>query len=538
MKNNLLFYCLLLWFGLTGLPQLSAQTFRRILNTDDLEPGARYLLVGYCRKTPDSVFVMRTPVQTGVSTKNIAARKLKPAETGWLQVQDGETAVFELVKEGTAYAFRETASGAWLAYSTKRVTSGTPLYMMTDEELESMPVKPKEKYSKAFDFNPYSFTKPDKATLYTHEKIYTSSTAKEKFCLLVDGISAVFKLYLPKGNYGDSVFVYKEIQPPVMETAGDGDWNFKGDWLAEDLFKTDFSQAKRIDFTEMALPFGRSMGDVKLPGNFVWTYVRKGEGGHLPTGWRNIIEIDRKDEEIQGQAITHIHGSDGSELGPKYSFMASEGISWYRNVAGDGGWSTVGLPFEVQWVAKENPEGGTLAIERMAFEKISSEGAVFRWVEEDERWMSGIPYLWRLEYPQTVTVCFCAEDVPVQKNVVTGEENGFNASFMKQDIGEQQTGIFLLDETGSQFLRAAAGSWIAPCRGYLKWSGYGLKTVRLIRKENLEETDGAEENMDSEEISVYSLEGKLVGKMRPGKPMPEEIPAGMYVTPRGKLMKK
>ena len=64
-------------------------------------------------------------------------------------------------------------------------------------------------------------------------------------------------------------------------------------------FALDYAQARRIDFTEIALPQGKSMvGDGKMPKGYVWTYVRKGEAGRLPEGWSNVVEIDRKDEDI------------------------------------------------------------------------------------------------------------------------------------------------------------------------------------------------------------------------------------------------
>ena len=40
------------------------------------------------------------------------------------------------------------------------------------------------------------------------------------------------------------------------------------------------------------------VGDGKMPKGYVWTYVRKGEAGRLPEGWPNVVEIDRKDEDI------------------------------------------------------------------------------------------------------------------------------------------------------------------------------------------------------------------------------------------------
>ena len=32
--------------------------------------------------------------------------------------------------------------------------------------------------------------------------------------------------------------------------------------------------------------------------------MRKGESGRLPEGWPNVVEIDRKDEDVQGRAVT------------------------------------------------------------------------------------------------------------------------------------------------------------------------------------------------------------------------------------------
>lgn len=162
------------------------------------------------------------------------------------------------------------------------------------------------------------------------------------------------------------------MQPPVLAGREDGDWTFKGDWLADSLFALDYAQARRIDFTAISLPQGKGMaGGGKMPKGYVWTYVRKGESGRLPEGWPNVVEIDRKDEDVQGRAVTRMVGCDSCTLGPKYSFTvpSGTGIVWYRKTEDDEGWLTVGLPYAVEKVTWESPDGETVASERLCFEK-------------------------------------------------------------------------------------------------------------------------------------------------------------------------
>lgn len=539
MEVRCFLYSCILLLGLGG-EVVSAQTFRRIKNVRELEDGAHYVLAGYCAAHPDSLYVMASQDKTGTGKKNRAARKLALDRNGRIHINDGGTAIFELSVEGKAYAFRDIVLDAWLAYTTGRVQEYASLLTLTDEELTRLPAKPNNKYSNRFEIIPSASARLSKTPLYTKEDIFTSVSSKKQFGLMpVGGIS--FKLC--EQDVGDSLFIYKEeVQSPTLERREDGDWTFKGDWLADSLFALDYAQARRIDFTEIALPQGKSMvGDGKMPKGYVWTYVRKGEAGRLPEGWSNVVEIDRKDEGIQGNAVTRMVGCDSCTLGPKYSFTVPEetGIVWYRKVENDGGWLTVGLPYAVKKVAWEDADGETITSERLCFEEMTGDGAVFREVEADEAWQVGMPYLWRPSEPRESVVCFYGEDTVVQPQESDVETtDGFYAVFGRYDIKDDGKTVFLLDDSGTRFVRAAAGSWVAPGRGYLVYTGTAFHSVRLIENELPAGAEGIGTRMGGCLLPVYGTDGIKRGEICPGGHIPEEWPEGMYITPFGKMIKK
>ena len=539
MEVRCFLYSCILLLGLGG-EVVSAQTFRRIKNVRELEDGAHYVLAGYCAAHPDSLYVMASQDKTGTGKKNRAARKLALDRNGRIHINDGGTAIFELSVEGKAYAFRDIVLDAWLAYTTGRVQEYASLLTLTDEELTRLPAKPNNKYSNRFEIIPSASARSSKTPLYTKEDIFTSVSSKKQFGLMpVGGIS--FKLC--EQDVGDSLFIYKEeVQSPTLERREDGDWTFKGDWLADSLFALDYAQARRIDFTEIALPQGKSMvGDGKMPKGYVWTYVRKGEAGRLPEGWSNVVEIDRKDEGIQGNAVTRMVGCDSCTLGPKYSFTVPEetGIVWYRKAENDGGWLTVGLPYAVKKVAWEDADGETITSERLCFEEITGDGAVFREMEADEAWQAGMPYLWRPSGPRESVVCFYGEDTVVQPQESDVETtDGFYAVFGRYDIKDDGKTVFLLDDSGTRFVRAAAGSWVAPGRGYLVYTGTAFHSVRLIENELPAGAEGIETRMGGCLLPVYGTDGIKRGEICPGGHIPEEWPEGMYITPFGKMIKK
>ncbi|MFQ7265490.1 MAG: hypothetical protein ACLRPS_01140 [Paraprevotella clara] len=538
MEVRCFLYSCILLLGLGG-EVVSAQTFRRIKNVRELEDGAHYVLAGYCAAHPDSLYVMASQDKTGTGKKNRAARKLALDRNGRIHINDGGTAIFELSVEGKAYAFRDIVLDAWLAYTTGRVQEYASLLTLTDEELTRLPAKPNNKYSNRFEIIPSASARLSKTPLYTKEDIFTSVSSKKQFGLMpVGGVS--FKLC--EQDVGDSLFIYKEVQSPTSERREDGDWTFKGDWLADSLFALDYAQARRIDFTEIALPQGKSMvGDGKMPKGYVWTYVRKGEAGRLPEGWSNVVEIDRKDEGIQGNAVTRMVGCDSCTLGPKYTFTVPEetGIVWYRKAENDGGWLTVGLPYAVKKVAWEDADGETITSERLCFEEITGDGAVFREVEADEAWQVGMPYLWRPSEPRESVVCFYGEDTVVQPQESDVETtDGFYAVFGRYDIKDDGKTVFLLDDSGTRFVRAAAGSWVAPGRGYLVYTGTAFHSVRLIENELPAGAEGIETRMGGCLLPVYGTDGIKRGEICPGGHIPEEWPEGMYITPFGKMIKK
>lgn len=518
---------------------VAAQSFRRVRNVDELEEGARYVLAGYCESTPDSVFVMCSQEKTGLTEKNRASRKVKPDGDGRLHVTDGGTAIFELVRENaSAYRLKDVALDAWLAYSTEKVSSfssSIPLYTLTDDEFEAS--ESEESLVHAFKIR-----EGEKGVFFTQSiRISGGSGGTKQFVLLVDDhLPHDFKLYREEVGYGDSLYIYKEVEPPALERVAGTDWTFRGDWTGDSLYALDYTAARRIDFTEISLPQAQGLADGgRLPEDDVWTYVRQGEAGRLPEGWPNVVEVGRKDGEVQGEAVTPIRGGDSCVWGAKYTFEVPEGtgISWYRTVGADGGWYTAGLPFAVQAVTRDVAGGEPLAVRRMAFEGFAGTGAVFRRMEEDEPWEAGIPVLWRPETPCEGTVCFQAGEATVMAadTVLADAPDGFYAVSVRTETGAERQDGFQLDASGTRFVRLAPGSWVEAGRAVLKCSLESGASVRLLDSSATGIEDAPQE-AEAVPVPVYRLDGRKQGELRGGEPLPAAWPPGIYVTPHGKVL--
>lgn len=518
---------------------VAAQSFRRVRSVDELEEGARYVLAGYCESTPDSVFVMCSQEATGLKEKNRASRKMKPDGEGRLHVTDGGTAIFELVRENAStYRLKDVALDAWLAYSTEKVSSfssSIPLYTLTDDEFEASETE--ESLVHAFKIR-----EGEKGAFFTQAiRISGGSGGTKQFALLVDDhLPHDFKLYREEVGYGDSLYIYKEVEPPALERVAGTDWTFRGDWTGDSLYALDYTAARRIDFTEISLPQAQGLADGgRLPEDDVWTYVRQGEAERLPEGWPNVVEVGRKDGEVQGEAVTPIRGGDSCVWGAKYTFEVPEGtgISWYRTVGADGGWYTAGLPFAVQAVTRDAAGGEPLAVRRMAFEGFAGTGAVFRRMEEDEPWEAGIPVLWRPETPCEGTVCFQAGEATVMAadTVLADAPDGFYAVSVRTETGAERQDGFQLDASGTRFVRLAPGSWVEAGRAVLKCSLESGASVRLLDSSATGIEDAPQE-AEAVPVPVYRLDGRKQGELRGGEPLPAAWPPGIYVTPHGKVL--
>lgn len=516
---------------------LFAQSFRRVTGADDVEVGARYVLAASVYNDPCSVYAVVRQEATGTGKKNRVARLFGTDENGRIQIESADIAVFELAQSGTSYTLRDVHSGGFLAYSNKKTTENkTGLYTMTDEDMAGAPSSSGTFY-KTFKFD-FSLTK---TCLVTAQKITTATTSRCFYLLPAYPIADSFSLYA-KEDMAGTLCLYKEVVAPTLENEASGDWAFRGDWLAEDLSQIDFSKALRIDFTGIEVPedwSGVAMAAATLPGEYVWTYVRQGEGARLPGGWPNVIEVYPSGASVPGRAVTAIKGGDACAWPPKYPFHTApgRGISWFRTIPGDGGWLTAGLPFAVQTLTRETPEGEPLEVERRMYEKQAAEGAVFRKARDAEEWVAGEACLWRPVSPWAGTVCFHADEVPVQAgDGVLPEQAGFHAAFMPYEVTDGDARIYMLDETGEKFVRAAAGSRIHTGRGFLVWPEGAEKTVRMIVRDGTTDCMTVRKAADGS-VPLYTPAGVKAGVWQPSAPLPVSLPKGIYLTPHGKVVK-
>ena len=520
----------------------SAQVFRRITSDTDIEVGARYLLVSPVYNDPSSVYVVTRQEQTGLKPTYRAAKQFGLDEHDRIHVENADIAMFELKQEGKSYMFRDTHNGGYLVYIRgNKGEDKADLYTLTDEEIDSLSLlNPNEKYYKTFDFD---FTLENTCIVTSHKIKGTTTTEVYFYLQPTPNIATGFRLYM-RTSKSSTLYLYKEVLPPTVENEA-GDWIFRGDWLAGELSELDFSDALRIDFTGIELPqqwrdAGLPAG--ALPRRWVWTYVRQGEGGRLPAGWPNVIEVYPTGGEVPGRAVTAVEGGDSCVLPPKYAFRTATGlgISWRRGITGDGGWQTAGLPFDVQALTCEGRGDEPLAVERRSFVEMAEQGAVFRAVADDEPWLAGVPCLWRPVSPLTDTVCFRADDVLVQAGGTDFPATaGFYAACMRYELTDGPRPVYLLDSDGRAFVRAAAGSWIAPGRAFLLLPDGSAASLRILMPRDATGINAAlAADAAAEPLPLYTSAGICVGRWTAGTPLPAWLPPGLYFTPRGKVVKR
>ena len=513
----------------------TAQTYRRITTTDEVEPDAYYIIGGYYADHPDSVFVMARQSTTGTSISRRAATTL-PLDTYNRITPSNETAVFQLEQSGSSYYFRDTRLDAYLAYNSTKAERYTSIYTLTDDEITNATTNTKEWY-KSFTFND-DYPDDSRTFIQTKEKISVSSERTGTFGIEIDPNFSLFRLYYLE-NYGDSLFLFKQTETPELVSTDDADWTFYGDWLADTLYSLNYADAQRIDFSEISLPSKPDNTDaISMPASHVWTYVSSGDADLLPDGWPNIIEITDKDADVQGTAATQIVGNDSCIFGPKYTFTipADKEIIWYRT-ANDDGWHSAAFPFDVELVTWGSTAAEQVDLECLTYARTTSQGALFQQASPDAAMLALQPFLWRPVDEPKAFVCFSASNTTVYASSDTLEtDDGFYPSCCRHLFSEPQTNLYVLADDGLSFVRPDAGSRLASCRAYLI-SGNVTANIRIINATTSVSPAGVS-NADNSLIPFYHINGILAGRLPAGAEPPAQWPNGIYVTPLGKVLKK
>lgn len=514
----------------------AAQTFRRITDIEEIEAGACYMIGGYCNKK-DTVLLMAAQEGTGedYGTRKAVAAPLR--DNNRVEATD-ETAVFELEQNNSYYYFRDTALNAYLSYQNLMVDKYTPVYTLSDEEINEENSS-KVSWYKSFTLNE-DYPDESKTFVKTREKIKYQAGKSVEFAMLSDKKNGVFRLYRTE-SYGDSLFLYKKVETPELETTGAGDWTFYGDWTADSLYSFPFADAKRIDFTGITLPSKPTeTGNISFPAEYVWTYVGYGEAEKLPDGWPNVIEVTDKGANVEGEAVTQIVGNDSCVLGAKYSFSvpADMEISWTRTVPDDGGWLSGAFPFDVRQATWGSSGGEQADVECMTYVRTIEQGVVFTEAEPDEAMTALQPFLWRPAESEGDIVCFSSSDVTVQTSSDSTETGaGFYGTCCRIGFAQAQDALYVLSDDGLSFVRPDAGSSLNACRAYLIYNGSSAADLRILSVqtgiENVKLT-----NSDAKLRPVYRPDGTIAGFLPADAEIPSDWPSGIYVTAKGKVSKK
>lgn len=227
-----------------------------------------------------------------------------------------------------------------------------------------------------------------------------------------------------------------------------------GGWSATALSSLDWTGIRVLDLTAISLPQQARNFDAAPAQANVPTFVAAGEAQAVPADWRFVIAEGGKAAKLL-RSVTLV---DGAPFYTDRPFSVEAGQLTYRREATQAeGWQTLCLPFDVQASASE-----TLATYSGADEGQPGFTAV-------TKLPAGTPSLVKrvAGHPLTLESTACT----VTASPVARPATGLAGTFSPLRVDGTEGALYLLSAAKGSFVRAAAGSSLAPFRAYLLWNG-------------------------------------------------------------------
>lgn len=338
----------------------------------------------------------------------------------------------------------------------------------------------------------------------------------EEFCLISreDVGNASFLPVLPT-----------ECAPKATEEISEeGVKTLRGGWSAEALASVNWQGISALDVRELALPqttveFQQRPAACNIP-----ILVDTDTPERLVEAWPFVLQCEGESARL----VTAFTLADGMPLKWKGRFSATPGdLTYMRQMHADGGWETFVVPFDIR--VPEDFEvrvPGEISANEIIFTKVDRQEANRAAIIRHKGAANG-------ERPQ-LNLCNDSENVGAAIS-----ETFLQGVYDTLRVQENGASIYLLDASGQNFVKAAAGSWVAPFRAALCSNEMADAVVAYSVRCSDDETSGCNPVVSDESTkqgACYDLQGRCLLRHTDVASF-ATLPAGVYIV-NGKIIIK
>lgn len=338
----------------------------------------------------------------------------------------------------------------------------------------------------------------------------------EEFCLISgeDMGNASFLPVLPT-----------ECAPEATEEISEeGVKTLRGGWSAEALASVNWQGVSALDVRELALPqttmeFHRRPAACNIP-----ILVNADTPKHLMEAWPFVLLCEGESARL----ATAFTLADGMPLKWTGCFSASPGdLIYTRQMHADGGWETIVVPFDICV---------PVDFEVRVPSEISANEIIFTKVDRLEANRAAIIRHKGTANGKKPQLNLCNDSENVRAAI---SESSLQGVYDTLRVQENSAGIYLLDTSGQNFVKAVAGSWVAPFRAALCPNEMADVAVAYSVRCLDDETLGCNSAVSDDSIwqgTCYDLQGRCLLRHTDVASF-ATLPAGVYIV-NGKIIIK
>lgn len=294
-----------------------------------------------------------------------------------------------------------------------------------------------------------------------------------------------------------------------------------GAWSARQLQTMSWDGVMATDATGISLPRPLLPLDGRPRVTNSILYVAEADGDIIPRDWRFVVACEAGGTSCHLIRQAELYDRQPLMIDREIDYTAQQ-VSYRRSAPADESWNTLCIPF-----AAKVPTG----YRAETLESVDNHELVFGKTEVIE---ADFPVIIRAtgKAAADLTLTAHADGTLLPTNCENTPE-ALRGTYQAIDVGSSAHGLYFLNTDGTQFVRAAAGSHLAPFRAYLQFTTPG-KAYNIRHRGS---TTGIATPSTGHNVAkaYYTPDGRRAANMKHKNPA-KSFPRGIHIVEGGGII--